>query len=389
MIRHYNVPTLIVAPKAVCLYTWPDEIDRWSRGTTYSLMLGSRDNRERSYNTQADIHIINYDNLAWLISTFPWKWQLVIFDEASNMKSNGVRNKAFRRVRDQVWKVIMMSGTPAADDPQGLFWQYLCLDGGKTFGRTISDFRNRYMVNRNPHFPDWRLRPGAAEEIRKKLNSTMLVLRARDYIKDLPKLVVAHHPFELSPAGQDQYHQMMRTQVLELGSEEAILAATAAVKSNKLRQICSGFVYNDEGKAKLLAKDKFEAYQRLLAELGEDEQVMTFYYFQPEKKILPGEPLNDHNKTLWNSGRLKRLKLHCASGAHGLNLQHSNAKHIVFYTTPWSGEEYRQAIGRVLRSGNQAEVVFVHHMLAMGTIEERVLRQHKTKMETEFQLIGG
>ena len=76
------------------------------------------------------------------------------------------------------------------------------------------------------------------------------------------------------------------------------------------------------------------------------------------------------------------------SAGHGLNLQKSNASHIVFYSTPWSSEQYIQAIGRVARSGNKAQTVFVHHMVAENTLETRVIKNLKKHLDLELELVG-
>ena len=142
------------------------------------------------------------------------------------------------------------------------------------------------------------------------------------------------------------------------------------------------------GEAVLLGKDKQDRYQALLQELGSDEQVLTFYFFKQEEKIAAGDKITPHNIVLWNGGSIKRMKAHPASAGHGLNLQKSNASHIVFYSTPWSSEQYIQAIGRVARSGNKAQTVFVHHMVAENTLETRVIKNLKKHLDLELELVG-
>ena len=66
------------------------------------------------------------------------------------------------------------------------------------------------------------------------------------------------------------------------------------------------------------------------------------------------------------------LLAHPASAGHGLNLQQGG--HImVWYTLTWNLEHYQQAVGRLRRQG-QKETVIVHHLVAQGTIDERIMR---------------
>jgi len=389
LIQYLKMNTLVVAPKAVCLYTWPEEVETWARHLRLATILGTREQRRAAAEAEAEIHVINYENLVWLIQNCPWKWPLVIFDEASKMGGNSSRVKHFLKIRDRVEKVIMLSGTPIGGKPEKIFWQYKCKDSDHSpLGETVSHYRLEYCEGKGYPRRYYIFRKDKIRALSEKLRPTMLVMRTRDYVKQLPRMIQSVVPFELSEAGRDQYEEMLEHMILELDDLDTVIAKTAATKSSKLRQIVSGFVYNQEGKAKFLGKDKLEAYHRLIEEIGEDEQIMTFYFYREEAKLLEGEPLNNHTKTLWNSGRLKRLVLHPASAGHGLNLQHSSARHIIFFSTPWSSEEFVQSIGRILRPGNQAETVTVHHLMARGTIEGRVLRDLKRKVNEELDIMG-
>ena len=79
---------LVIAPKRVAEDTWPKELAKWEhlQGLTYSLVLGSRAEREAALRREAFIYIINRENVAWLVENHPWDFDMVVIDELSSFK---------------------------------------------------------------------------------------------------------------------------------------------------------------------------------------------------------------------------------------------------------------------------------------------------------------
>lgn len=383
VIKHYSTPeTLVIGTKNIIKYTWPEEIERWTPDITYAVVTGTPKQRLDAVNRAVDMHLINYENLVWLINNVEWKWPLVVFDEMSKMKSRGERVKAFCGIRKKIYKVIALSGTPAANDLLALFPQYLCLDNGVTFGPHVTKYRDRFFVNRGRKFPDWQLRPGAGKVIMELAKKSMLTMRSCDYLKSLPEVTTCDLKFELK---DKNYKQLEKEFVLSFDGND-ILAPSAAVKSMKLRQVASGFIYDNAGNIIGLNKDKLETFAHLMDELA-GEQVLIFYNFKAEKDVLSAwaKPL-DPDK--WNKKQIRVMMAHPQSAGHGLNLQKSGAKHIVFFSLPWDAELYIQCIGRLKRPGNTSDNVFVHRLIARNTIEVKVARTLREKLEQHERMMG-
>ena len=83
---------LVVAPLRVARDTWPAEIKKWEHldGLTYAVAVGTPKERKAALMQQADITIINRENLQWLIdeSGFPFDFDMVIIDELSSFKNH-------------------------------------------------------------------------------------------------------------------------------------------------------------------------------------------------------------------------------------------------------------------------------------------------------------
>lgn len=95
---------LIFGPLRVIHTIWENEARKWEhlKHLRFQIIHGSESKREqRLFNDNVDIHLINYENMAWLASTLDWyflsqnrklPWQMVVYDEVTRVKkSNTVR----------------------------------------------------------------------------------------------------------------------------------------------------------------------------------------------------------------------------------------------------------------------------------------------------------
>jgi SNF2 family DNA or RNA helicase len=90
----------------------------------------------------------------------------------------------------------------------------------------------------------------------------------------------------------------------------------------------------------------------------------------------------------WNNGEVPVAILHPMSGGHGLNLQ-SGGSTIIWFGMTWSLELYQQTIARLWRQGQTANIVVVQHIVAKGTIDERILKALSQKDKTQSALIDA
>ena len=71
---------LVIAPLQPARETWPAEIQKWDhiRHMTFSLVLGSREGRNAALCREADIYIINRENVEWLVDYYKKFWPFEI-----------------------------------------------------------------------------------------------------------------------------------------------------------------------------------------------------------------------------------------------------------------------------------------------------------------------
>ena len=77
--------------------------------------------------------------------------------------------------------------------------------------------------------------------------------------------------------------------------------------------------------------------------------------------------------------------MHPASGGHGLNLQKGGSR-IIWFGQTWSLELYQQFNARLHRQGKK-EPTIVHHLIAKGTEEKRVIQTIRGKANKQESLM--
>lgn len=373
---------LVIAPKRPALDTWPEELGKWDhlKGLTYSVVMGTVKQREAALLHDADIYIINRENVVWIVNQFkrkPWPFDCVVIDELSSFKSSKAqRFRALKRVRPQIRRIIGLTGTPAGNGLMDLWAECYLLDGGKALGRTITGYRDQYFTpgRRNGMvIYDWNLRKGAHEQIMDRLKPLCISMKTEDYLS-LPDRITIERTFTLSAKSMKQYKRLERDLLLCVDGE-TIDAVNAAALNTKLQQISSGAVYADDGSVKVLHDERLDALDQILEE-ARGENVLVFYAFKHElDRIKERHPeaveIREPGAIAdWKAGKIKLLLAHPASAGHGLNLQ--SGGHIsVWFGLTTSLELYQQALKRLHRQG-QTKTCKNFVLMAKGTYDERI-----------------
>ena len=406
---------LVIAPKNVAQNVWAQECRKWehTQGIRCALVMGTAAQRLRALSSDADLYIINRENVVWLVDTLQNRlpFDMVIVDELSSFKSTKAKRwKAIKKLIQTVPYVIGLTGTPAPNSYLDLWPQIYLLDGGARLGRTVSDYRYRYFkpgAHKGHVVYEWIMRLGAQDAINRKLKDLCLSMSAEDWL-DLPDTIYNTIPVSMDAAAEKRYKRFERTKVMALLQEatgfreldvrnpeqlaqmtSAIRGDTAAAIAGKLLQMAGGAVYDDDGQVVPIHEAKLDALDELL-ESNEGENVLCFYNYQHEKqRILERFPqavaFSGTEVEAWNDGRIPLLLCHPASTGHGLNLQ-SGGHITVWYGLNWSLELYQQANARLSRPG-QTHSVVIHHLVCRDTIDERVMAALQKKNEGQEALL--
>lgn len=393
---------LVVAPLRVAATTWPEEIRKWDHLSHlhFSVAVGTEKERIAALNADADIYIINRENLPWLVekSSVPLDFDMAVLDELSSFKANSQRTKAFLKIRPRLKRVVGLTGTPSSNGLMDLFWEFRCLDMGERLGRFIGQYRLKYFTpgRRNGNIIyNYNPLPGAEDEIYDAISDITVSMKAVDHL-DMPELISTEYMVRLSDKERAKYEKLKKDLVLQCSTDE-ITAANAAALASKLSQMANGAVYSDGSEPVHIHDHKLDALEDII-EAANGKPVLIAYWFKHDLariterlsrlKIPHAQISSAESIVRWNRGELPVALIHPASAGHGLNLQ-SGGSAIVWFGLTWSLELYQQTNARLWRQGQNSKTVVVQHIITEGTIDERIMKALSEKDSTQQSLIDA
>ena len=394
---------IVIGPLRVSRHTWPAEIEKWDhlKGLKYSVAVGTESERLSALRKQADIYLINRENVQWLIteSGIPFDFDMVVIDELSSFKNHQTKRfKALMKVRPKVKRIVGLTGTPSSNGLTDLWAEFRLLDMGERLGRFIGQYRTSYFrpdkQNGQVVF-SYKPLPGAEKQIYGKISDITISMKSDDHLQ-MPELINSRYTVYLSEKEDSHYADLKKDLVLQLPDGE-ITAANAASLSGKLSQMANGAIYTDAGETVAIHERKLDALEDII-EAANGKPVLVAYWFRHDleriterlhKLKIPCSKLDtDGSIRKWNAGEIPVALIHPASAGHGLNLQ-SGGNTLVWFGLTWSLELYQQTVARLWRQGQTSETVVVQHIITKGTIDERIMKALSEKDTTQAALIDA
>lgn len=375
------------------------------------------------------IFVTNYQSLLMegLSGFFSlWEPEVVVFDEIQKLKdyksktsklAERLVNGRMKLVGPKYAQVMQgprpfvygLSGSPVLNTSMDIFHIYKVLDAGLTFGNNFFAFRNTFFMdknagmNRQNYFPNWVPRPGALEELAKKMQRNAMRVLKKDCM-DLPPLVRETIKVPMSVNQKKLYKQMLEDYVafFERDGKEHVASATLAItKGLRLMQLASGFVKTVEDNELPVEEGwnaKQDALHELLEELTPAHKVIVWAVwknnYEQIREVLRKlgvEWVEVHGEIAgkdkyaavdrFNTDPTCRVLLgHPGSGGIGINLV--SASYSIFYSRNFSLEQDIQAEARNYRGGSERhEKVTRIDLVTQDSIEEKIVEKLASKSE--------
>ena len=402
---------LIFGPLRVIQSVWAREARKWehTKHLRFSIMHGSADKRLRALFTDADIYLINYENMNWLAETLTHYYlsrdkalpfEMVVYDEVSKLKNStsmrmtgGTRDRTDRhgethKIKRIGWRKLIphipittgLTGTPASNGYLDLHGQYLAIDGGKRLGQYITHFKNDYFQS---DYMGWSYSPtelGKAK-IEELINDITIKMDAKDYL-DMPAVQTVNLMVDLPPAARKWYQEVEKDMFTQLDNGSEIEVFSRASVSNKCLQFCNGSPYlPDSSDYEVVHDAKLDALESVIEEAG-GQPVLCSYSFKSDaerimKKFKSLKPVNltatpssetENIINQWNEGKIKLMIGHPASMGHGIDGLQDSGAILVWFGMNWSLELYEQMNGRLDRQGQKRPVSIIR-ILCRDTID--------------------
>ena len=394
---------LVIAPKRVAENVWTDEVLKWEhlKHIKVSRIMGNEKQRRHALASDADVYTISRENVPWLCGLYgghKLPFDMCVIDESSSFKNpKSSRFKALRRI-ESFTRIVILSGTPAPNGLIDLWSQIYLLDRGQRLGDTLTAFRQNYFTagQASGHVVyNYKIKNKTmADAIHTRISDICISMKAKDYLK-LPGVQNNYIPIKFNDAIQHRYDLFEIEKVLEfLESEQEVNAVNAAALSNKLLQFANGAVYDEDHDWHEVHKLKLEACTEIVEDAA-GKSVLIAWTFKHDrdrlinhlKRYKPVELKGEKEIKDWNEGNIQVMLMHPASGGHGLNLQFGG-NIIVWFGQTWSLELYQQFNARLARQGQKYKTI-INHLVAVKTIEQKVIKALEGKDRTQESLLSA
>lgn len=385
--------TLVVCPAKV-VPVWPLEWEKHGAIDARVVSLaGSTQERARQmctaiqFRNKPVICVTNYEAFDYKVMQEAAKsiaWDCVICDESHRLKSQGgKRSKFFAGFADHIPVRLCMTGTKDPNTPLDIYAQARFVDRSY-YGTSFARFRGEYAimggysVNGNPV----QVLGFKNEADLAKKNFQFCIEFDADEVQDLPE---EHHvdvPVILDPKTREQYDELEKEFVLEVEDDE-ISVANVMVKLGKLQEITGGFIRNpDTQQIYRLGTEKIDALEDKVQDIPPGDPVVVFCRLRPDLDSIAEVCDRLKRPHMEVSGRINQLDAwQRASGNEVLIAQISSGKEGIdltrspwcfYYSLGYQPGEFSQSKKRQHRPGQQAERVTFFHLVATGTVDEKI-----------------
>ncbi len=409
---------LVVTPLRPAYLVWPAEAEKWAEFADLRVVVlhGKTKAAALLKKNVADVYVINPEGLPWLMRQHGvisgGFFDVLCVDESSKFKNTRTERFKLLKVALGCFKRRwILTGSPAANGLLDLFGQVYLLDLGRALGAFITHYRATYFAPTGFGGYTWVPQKGAEKRIYQALAPLVLRMSEKDYLQ-LPQLIINDVVVELPNTAMKTYREMEHQLFITLDSGEA-KAVNTAVALMKCRQIASGGIYLDVdheadarwpkgGRPWAEVHDvKTEAAVELVDGL-EGQPCLVAYEFDHDltrliaalpstatRKVVVAAEATTREKLValqaqWNRGEIQVLLVQPQSIAHGLNLQ-AGGRAVILHSLSYDYDNYDQLIRRVWRQG-QTHRVFVHRVIARGTVDEAIVAALKAKQKGQQAL---
>ena len=387
---------LIVAPLRVCSITWPAQVARWSHTSWMRVAnLRTAEGLEAWHEGAADIYLINSELLPNRLplmfpkrKTFVCPVDTLVIDELSLAKNpQSKRFKALHKHLGGITRRWGLTGTPIPNNYLDLFMQVKMLDDGKRLGKTFTAYRDEYFYPADYMRYSFKLVIGSKDKIDRRLSDLALVMVGDP--TDLPSSSIIDIPAALPPEARKQYKTLEKEMLAEIADGE-IAAPSAGVLVNKLLQMTSGAVYDEDRNVLPVHTAKLDALRTLVAK-HRGEPILVLCAFKHESaRVLEAIPeaqmFDELMLTAWKEGRIPVWVADPRSLSHGIDGLQASCRIAIWCSLTYSNETYIQTNARLIRTGQTAETI-IYRIICPGTIDDAVAEALRDKSDTQTGML--
>lgn len=323
--------------------------------------------------------IISYQKYTYDKRKEPTKYndhKTLVVDESQVLKNHKTKiSKQTLSFSNTIDYVLLLTGDPLSTGYENLFTQMRIINA-------LANDVNYYMFERmfckvmkTSHNFSMIIGYYNIDQLLELLHKKAFFLKSEEVL-DLEERTIIDVDVPLS----EEYKYMEKNRFLQI-DDIVVEPELSLVRMNKLRQLCSDFVYNDEQTFDI-GTNKQDRFKELI---DNKENFVVFYNYEKELEIIRTICKNQKrtlveingNKNNFNPNKEYHntiVAIHYQSGAKGIDgLQHCFNK-TIYYSPTLSGELYKQSLKRTHRLG-QKKPCFYWRLIGEKSIEQKIYKQ--------------
>jgi SNF2 family DNA or RNA helicase len=410
-----NVKVLVLTKKSA-VTQWRDEVLRFTQGVNVVTVKGNKNERQRAYDefqahTGPTVMVAGYRSLTQdFTAVQSWKWDLVIFDEATVFKTPKTYvHQVCRHISNEAQRVWGLTATLIKNnlvEGYGIYKVILPDLFKHTPATFVTDYCDVEMINIGKNRKVPRIVGYKTVDIlrfRDKISPFYLGRPKHEVASELPPLTTIVRKVALEPFQALKYQEALAGLLTvrkdgEFAEKEVskLVAVTYCQEitnhpgligfpeedSDKLNELLDMLTEGDLAGEKVIIFTRFAK----MVDIG----VQALASAKIKSVRITGAEGEDARKaaqdTFQNTNSGTNVVWITTAGSDAINLQ--AAKAIIFYDTPFSAGDYLQVLGRMIRIGSIHDRVFAYHLVARDTVDERVMAIIESKMELIERVLG-
>lgn len=330
---------------------------------------------------------------------------MIVLDESILIKD---RRSSRTKLMWQLAKLApyrrILTGRPSKGSPSDVWAQFQFLEPGCLGHTSFYTFQRQYCKTREIFLGPRRVltEVGAQnlEELADRLKQHAFRVRKEDCL-DLPPKV--RLPWCEVPMNEEQtrlYKEMTEQAIVTLDDGSTVSATIALTQIEKLHQIACGHLRLEDGTVRWLSDARLEALLDIISKTR--EQVVIWCSYRPDQgrvtralEELYGAdrvarwygdvPIaeREEGEARFKRGEARYLVASQSAGARGRDWTAGTL--CVYYSDTHDLELREQSEDRLHRGGQTKSVSYID-MVVRGTIDERILKSHATKISVVDQI---
>lgn len=405
----------IVLTKKSAVGQWAKEFSKFSTGVTVVVSTGSPADRAaaRLRFQAAKGPTVLISGYRSMVKDFrhvqDWKGYVLIADEATVFKNPGTQvHQVCKHLATQADRCWGLTATLIKNHLMEGFGIYQVVVPG-LFTHTRTAFMNDYcMVRMQPIAKGRKVpvivgyRDSDITRFKDKIDPFYLGRPKHDVAEELPVLQTKNVIVGMTQFQHEKYQEAL-SGLLSMGdgNEKETDKLTSLIYCQEIANHPCLIGYDDSD------SEKMDALIDMLTDGGdlEEEKVILFSRFRKLVDWAMPYMAKKGIKAVRVTGKENEAERQAAmdafqdpnsdvrviwitmAGGDAINLQ--AAKAMIFYDTPWSAGDYLQILGRMIRIGSLHDRCYAIHLIAKGTMDERVQEVLQKKMALIEAILGA